>query len=671
MKHIPQVAARDIIRHKGDLTIDGDIGANATIEVEDGSLIVTGNVASEAQITIRASDEFKRKTMGVRDGVTISRGGSVVISGSYDGDISIFSMGNFSNVRGKVKSTSCDVNCSIGNVRIMSGHVNIDNRIYTEKGQVRELGDEQYEITAPSGDGMFDFFAPSRKPPEVQVTATIDGIRYTGFVIKVDGKKVTVDGKAPAQDAAAGPAAADTPAEKFMTPPKLIIQGTVHDRVVIRSDVAIEAVAIGMGCRIESSNAGLSTGTVGQHSQISTCDSIIVTDVGKNVTLISSKGKITGHNIDVGCTLTARDGVVARNMISNCRVTCAMGDVSAEDVGPYTMMNVRDGVNVQNIGSRSKITTSMGECRGRALGNNVEVTARDGLRLKSTGPHCILSTSMGTIEVDGLVDESSTLQARDGIAAGEVGDRVRLSSSMGDIRVFGKSGDDLTLSARDAVRLQNVGDRTTITSSMSDVSLKNIGIRGTVCARDGIDIDGSCPDPDSLSLNSSSRSSRIRKPKKAAALVAPAFISVAKVLDDDGDEDLAKALSLSMDRPSVAALSMFAAASAVAARPAVVPVAAVKSDVAPPSADKMPEGFLCPISLDVMQDPVLLILDGRSYERSNIIEWLTKHRNSPHNRAELGNQSIESVLVPNRALKESIEEFLQQHPKEASARAGI
>jgi len=40
--------------------------------------------------------------------------------------------------------------------------------------------------------------------------------------------------------------------------------------------------------------------------------------------------------------------------------------------------------------------------------------------------------------------------------------------------------------------------------------------------------------------------------------------------------------------------------------------------------EKIPEGFLCPVGMDVMADPVCTS-DGHTYERSIIEEWLKGH----------------------------------------------
>ena len=69
----------------------------------------------------------------------------------------------------------------------------------------------------------------------------------------------------------------------------------------------------------------------------------------------------------------------------------------------------------------------------------------------------------------------------------------------------------------------------------------------------------------------------------------------------------------------------------------------------------VPESFLCPITLQVMNDPVLLG-DGQSYERIVVEDWLENHSTSPMTNAPLTNKDI----VPNIALRQMIEDWALQ-----------
>lgn len=59
MKTISQIKANEVIEHKGDLTIEGDIGPSAKVIVINGSLIVNGNISMGAKITVRTLNETR------------------------------------------------------------------------------------------------------------------------------------------------------------------------------------------------------------------------------------------------------------------------------------------------------------------------------------------------------------------------------------------------------------------------------------------------------------------------------------------------------------------------------------------------------------------------------------------------------------------------------------
>ncbi|CAB9513985.1 U-box domain-containing protein [Seminavis robusta] len=73
----------------------------------------------------------------------------------------------------------------------------------------------------------------------------------------------------------------------------------------------------------------------------------------------------------------------------------------------------------------------------------------------------------------------------------------------------------------------------------------------------------------------------------------------------------------------------------------------------PATDDKIPRAFICPLTLNVMQDPVMDAY-GSTYERSAIVEWLAVNNTSPVTRQPLAKDH----LVPNRALRDLIYSFM-------------
>jgi Mg-chelatase subunit ChlD len=69
-------------------------------------------------------------------------------------------------------------------------------------------------------------------------------------------------------------------------------------------------------------------------------------------------------------------------------------------------------------------------------------------------------------------------------------------------------------------------------------------------------------------------------------------------------------------------------------------------------ASTVPQSFKCPITHEIMKDPVMCD-DGHTYERTAIARWLETHSTSP-----MTNIRISHNLVSNHSLRNSIEEFL-------------
>jgi hypothetical protein len=68
--------------------------------------------------------------------------------------------------------------------------------------------------------------------------------------------------------------------------------------------------------------------------------------------------------------------------------------------------------------------------------------------------------------------------------------------------------------------------------------------------------------------------------------------------------------------------------------------------------------FICPLSREIMKDPVILVESGQTYERWWIVEWLKDNNTDP-----LSNSNITSkALTPNVALKSLIQVWLEKNP---------
>lgn len=143
MKTIVSVAPGEKITHRGDLTITQDVGKGATIIVEDGSLIIEGNVERHANLQVSLSDEAQllgamHQLQGL--GGTISLGG-----------MQLKSQSTVSQGRASYTFASLSVSAMICMGDTYIGDVKVNNRIFTNDTLISH-GNNVFEIvpTAPS-----------------------------------------------------------------------------------------------------------------------------------------------------------------------------------------------------------------------------------------------------------------------------------------------------------------------------------------------------------------------------------------------------------------------------------------------------------------------------------------------------------------------------------------
>jgi hypothetical protein len=67
----------------------------------------------------------------------------------------------------------------------------------------------------------------------------------------------------------------------------------------------------------------------------------------------------------------------------------------------------------------------------------------------------------------------------------------------------------------------------------------------------------------------------------------------------------------------------------------------------------IPNSFYCPITMELMKDPVMAS-DGHVYERSAIEEWFQQHDTSPLTNLKIKN----TELIPCHPIRSAIDEFV-------------
>jgi len=82
----------------------------------------------------------------------------------------------------------------------------------------------------------------------------------------------------------------------------------------------------------------------------------------------------------------------------------------------------------------------------------------------------------------------------------------------------------------------------------------------------------------------------------------------------------------------------------------------------------IPNEFLCPITCEVMVNPVIA-MDGHTYEKESIEKWFKDNHTSPKTNEKMPN----TLVIPNQAMRTQIVEYLEKLGKQCAplARASV
>ncbi|MFA6303281.1 MAG: hypothetical protein WC627_09145, partial [Legionella sp.] len=259
MKVLPNIEPNETFKHKGDLLIEGDVGAGSKIELEDGALTINGVVHSGAHINVLTSKEYRKNNTTVINNFNFA-----------------MNISNTPNLDCKY-SLSMDHNGK----QYIAGNVNIKNRIFTQN-TVEICGNDVYVIRKmpPVQQHVTYSFGGVIDEADGPATARIDGVEYSGREIRVEGQKVIVDNQIA------------IPSEAPKMPLKVIIKGSIGDNVHLKSDVPVEAVSIGKSCFIYSEYNGIVAAHIDDNTTINVHGPIQLTTIGSNCTIKSSNNGI-------------------------------------------------------------------------------------------------------------------------------------------------------------------------------------------------------------------------------------------------------------------------------------------------------------------------------------------------------------------------------------------
>lgn len=138
-----------------------------------------------------------------------------------------------------------------------------------------------------------------------------------------------------------------------------------------------------------------------------------------------------------------------------------------------------------------------------------------------------------------------------------------------------------------------------------------------------------------------------RLPPQSQPALLPQSAAVPDVEPVSSGDDTAWSTSA----PPLTARSAATALDNAAATSEAVPASRLRAM----SSHVVPNDFLCPITAEVMEDPVITA-DGFSYERSAIEAWLASHDTSPLTNNVLPHR----LVVPNHTLRSVIREHMER-----------
>jgi hypothetical protein len=82
--------------------------------------------------------------------------------------------------------------------------------------------------------------------------------------------------------------------------------------------------------------------------------------------------------------------------------------------------------------------------------------------------------------------------------------------------------------------------------------------------------------------------------------------------------------------------------------------------------EDVPQDLVCPITLELMLDPVTLVETGQTYERANLLQWW---RNGSRSCPLTGTVVKSLRLRPNKSIQQQVHEWMAEHSIDAQAAA--
>jgi hypothetical protein len=368
-----QIEAHEIIEHKGDLIVEGNIGEGAQLTLYDGSLTVGGNIGKGAIIRVKISKQV------VNDGITTP-------------------LGNPQGVR----------------MMMLGGKKYQGNTFFI-------LGDNDITI-----DGVKISSTPSNStsslaisPLKVSIQGSIeqDVILETDAIIEIQGN---IGSRCRIISHTAGLSAHDIGR---------------YTRIEVKNGIQVHDVK--NHCVLKSDQRGLSAHHLGQGVNIQVRDHIQVADSGTKCMLTSDQSGLTANDLGQENYIRVRHKISVDSIADRCRLISQESGIHVHyQVGNNVELEANDDITLDgNLGDTSHVESYLGciDVKGQA-GEDITLEARKHITLKDIGRHASVVSSKDGIHARNLGAHVSMTCQKDINIDGSCPNTASLTSQQGKVK---------------------------------------------------------------------------------------------------------------------------------------------------------------------------------------------------------------------------------------------
>jgi hypothetical protein len=393
MKTRYEIADGEKIEHKGDLTIEGNVGRHASLTITDGSLTIKGDVLYGANITLINKDKasgvfFSGGRLTVRGGHSVK-----IINGVtwIDGVLQ-----NPQNFNKAPKEYQISILGSVHDkARIISDvEVNVANNV----------GEYCYIKCANGGLTAKEIGANT----EVHTYGTIHATQ--------------IKNKCHLESTSYGINATE-----------------IHDQVNAKTYKDIDVKRIGNHCTLESTSYGVKADHTGQYNTIDSYKDINIGEVGDHNTLTSSSYGFNGDTVGKSVTIKTYKDITCENVGDNTKLTSDSYGirVSQTTANNVTLQAYKD-IYLSQVGNDCDITSSSyGVKVSGSAGDNLSIQAYKDIQTQNVGSNANITSDNYGVTVNNLGPKAKISAYKDIVVNGVCPSDARLKSERGKVRKYG------------------------------------------------------------------------------------------------------------------------------------------------------------------------------------------------------------------------------------------